>query len=133
MCEKSLGLIVGRVRHRDVRGVSLDDHALEECIAQPSCRVFQIPPLARGFRSHILARSQEFQFKSARQLRNEGGIGFGFSSTQSVIEVYDRERDAQVVAQTVEQPQKRDRIGTPRNGYAHTISGCQHSGVLNGR
>jgi hypothetical protein len=33
----------------------------------------------------------------------------------------------------MEQPQKRDRVGAPRNGHAHTISSGQHSGCLNGR
>jgi hypothetical protein len=90
------------------------------------------PALSHRFRSDIFACTEEFQLKNSGQLRNEGGIGFGFSPTQRVIEVHNRQCDAEIVAQTMEQPQKRDRIGAPRNGYAHTISCGQHSGCLNG-
>jgi len=124
--QDGLGLIVRRMRYRDVRCLPLFDEALEKCIAQPTPRVLQVPPLASGLRSNILASNQKLQPKRPRQLCHEGRVAFGLCAAQLVIEVHNRQRDTQVVAQAIKQAQQRHRVGASRHSYAHTVARRQH-------
>ena len=126
MCENCFGLVLRGVSYGDASRLSSGADALEEGVAKASRCVFEIPTLERSTCGDVLAGGYEFQIKLAGQVFDELRIRCGVFATQLVIEMDDEKRDAQVLANILEDAQQSDGIRAARNGHTNAIAGRNH-------
>ena len=90
------GLVVRSVCHGDACGAASVNHTLKECVPEPASRVFDVPIVFHRFCRDILALEDQLQAASAREVGNKPHVPIGFIATQSMIEMYDRQCDAEL-------------------------------------
>ena len=75
--------------------------------------------------SHVIAVDEKLQIMLMSQASHKLLIRVGFRPPQAVIEMDDRKNNPKFTAQFEQQPQKRDRINSARNGHTHAVPGPQ--------
>src|ERR1700741_1400474 len=110
MGDERFRLVVGRMRNGNSRGTTLLNHSPKETVSKTPRTLFNVAVVPRSLNGNISAFDNEFQAKVSSQFSDKLCVAFGFLTTKTVIEVNHRERNPNVVANAVEQPQKRDRV-----------------------
>jgi len=130
--EHGFGLVIGCVSHGDARCTALGGEALEEGIAKAPGGILKIPAVARGSGGDLLARDDEFKPARVRQLGDKSRMRVRLRAAQGMIEVGDKQRDSQRVAEAFQQEQKRSRVRTAGYGDGDAVAGDHHPGGANG-
>jgi hypothetical protein len=131
--ENRFGLIVRSMRHDDSSGPPPGDEALEKCVPQTPCSIFEIPFVPGGCRRDVFAFQKALKPPRARLFRDELRVSVGFGATKAMVKMNDQQRDTKLVAQVCEQSQKRHRVGAARHGHASPVAGYEHMRMANVR
>ena len=97
----------------------------EILVAQIAGRSLRAQVLDFGMLRHVPAAAMQLQFVMPCQLRDKTLIRIGFRPAQIVVEVNDREHDADFLAKLEQQSKQRNRIGSARDRDPGTIPGTK--------
>jgi hypothetical protein len=115
-------LVLRGVCYGNARRLSVGADALEECIAQASRSVFEIPSMTVGFGGNVLACGHNLEATITSQTCYELCVRCGSVTAEHVVKMNDRKSYAQLVAKIFQNAKKRDRIRAARDGHSNPIA-----------
>src|SRR5580658_908288 len=110
---------------------ALVDYALKECVPERASGLLDVPAMAFCGCCDVLAVKDEVEAERASQRGNKFGVAIGFGAAQLMVEMHDRQRDAQFHVDPLKDPKERNGIRAAGYGHANTIPGREHPRVAN--
>jgi len=125
MGENSFGLIIGGVGRSDTGEVLLLGDLREPFITSSPTGVFEVAFGAFGKTGDVSVRGVALQLETIGESGNEFLVGSRSLAPQLVIEMQNVKDDAEAIAEAMEEPEQRDRIGATRDAYTNAITRTQ--------
>jgi hypothetical protein len=123
--EDGFCLIGGRMRGRDLIQPSGIDERKEELIAKLASRGLEVPmALARDFRD-LGFFPKEFEAVRFSQTADKSLVGVGLGAAQVMVEVDNRERQAQVPFEVPHEFEQQHRVRPPRDAHTNALAGAK--------